>query len=108
MIDYWIWRYVYATFKKSANWPNNQSWVAYNIAYTIKESNSDKFITKIVWDYDEESCYNNKDFCPSTLIWSMSWTVVTPSILLDWSFENWDSDKDNYWIPYAAKDFATK
>jgi len=97
MIDNWIWRYVYATFKKSANWPNNQSWVAYNIAYTIKEANSDKYITKIVWDYDEQSCYDDKDKCPETLIWLADWEE---QILTQNSAQN------NYWIPYAVTDFA--
>ena len=97
MIDYWIWRYIYATFKKSANWPNNQSGVAYNIAYTIKESNSDKFVTKIVWDYDEESCYDDKDKCPNTLIWLTDWEEISLT-------EN--SAQSNYGVPYAVTDFA--
>jgi len=49
MIDSGVGRYVYATYKKSPNWiTTNQSGVAYNIAYTIKEQNSDSYVTKIV------------------------------------------------------------
>lgn len=97
MIDHGIWRYVYAVYKKSANWPNNQSWVAYNIAYTIKETNSDKYITKIVWDYDSESCYEDKDKCPETLIGLTDWEEI--------SLTN-NSATNNYGVPYAVNDFA--
>lgn len=110
MIDLGIWRYVYAVYKKpkwdNYDWSSNKTWDAYNLAFTVKETWTDQYITKIVWDYDEESCYDNKDLCPSTLIWSLSWTTVTPNILIDWTVEDWDSNLDYYWVPYAAKDFA--
>ncbi len=102
MIDSWIWRYVYATYKKNTwswSWSNNYNWNAYNIAYTVKKDWSDKYITKIVWDYDKNSCYDDKDFCPDTLIWS--WTVV----LVDKQEQNWNSLDQNQWIPYAVTDF---
>lgn len=107
MIDYWVGRYVYSIYKKSANWPNNQSWVAYNIAYTIKEENSDKYVTKIVWDYDEESCYDDKDSCPETLIWTLSWATIN-TVLKDGDeiSDTNNSSTDNYGIPYAVTDFA--
>jgi len=98
MIDLGIGRYVYATYKKNKwdwDWISNYNWVAYNIAFTIKKEWSDKYITKIVWDYDQESCYEDKDKCPATLIW-----------LTDWSEENGYSNQDNYWVPYAVTDFA--
>ncbi len=98
MIDLGIGRYVYATYKKNKwnwDWISNYNWSAYNIAYTIKKEGSDKYITKIVWDYDKESCYEDKNKCPETLIW-----------LTDWSEENWASNQDNYWVPYAVTDFA--
>ena len=97
-IEYWLGRYVYATFKKNKtnwNWSSNKTWVAYNIAYTIRKANSDKYITKIVWDYDRESCFDDKNNCPDTLIW-----------LIDWQEENWNSNTNNYGIPYAITDFA--
>jgi len=97
-IDYGLGRYVYATFKKNKaawNWTSNKTWVAYNIAYTVRKKNSDKYITKIVWDYDKESCFDDKANCPDTLIW-----------LTDWQEENWESNTDNYWVPYAVADFA--
>jgi len=97
-IDYGLGRYVYATFKKNKwdwDWSSNKTWVAYNIAYTVRKKGSDKYITKIVWDYDKESCYGDKLNCPDTLIW-----------LTDWEVENWESNTPNYWVPYAVTDFA--
>lgn len=97
-IESWLGRYVYATFKKnkaSWDWSSNKTWVAYNIAYTVRKPNSDKYITKIVWDYDEESCFDDKATCPNTLIW-----------LVNWEEENGESNIDNYHVPYAVSDFA--
>lgn len=98
MVDYWIWRYVYSTYKKNSIdwvWASNYNWNAYNIAYTFKKDGSDTYLTKIVWDYDNESCYEDKDKCPSNLIW-----------LLDWSTQSWATNNTNYWIPYWITDFA--
>lgn len=103
IIDKWIGRYVYATFKKNTSswsWNSNFNWNAYNIAYTVKKDWDDTFITKIVWDYDSASCYTESDYCPNTLIWS--WTVV----LMDKELQNWTSNNVNYHIPYAVTDFA--
>ena len=103
MIEKWIGRYIYATYKKSktnSDWSKNYNWVNYNIAFTIKKDWWDQYQTKIVWDYDSESCYDDKTNCPETLIWS--WTVV----LNTWDLESADSDQDNYWIPYAVTYFA--
>ena len=97
MIDYWVWRYVYATYKKykaSGTWPSNYNWVNYNLAITIKKDWSDTYITKIVWDYDEESCYDDSDKCPTTLIW-----------LEDGSEEDGVSTDTDNWVPYAVTDF---
>ena len=98
MIDYGLGRYVYATYKKNKStwtWSSNFNWVNYNLAFTIKKEWSDKYITKIVWDYDEESCFDDSDKCPTNLIW-----------IADWAEENNNSDKSNYWVPYAVTDFA--
>jgi len=98
MIDLWIGRYIYATYKKNKwnwNWSSNYQANAYNIAFTIKKQWSDKYITKIVWDYDKQSCYEDSDKCPDTLIG-----------LKNWSEENKNSDQPNYWVPYAVTDFA--
>lgn len=101
MIDSWVGRYVYWVFKKplsaDTTWSNNKQWTYYNIAYTIKVQWSDKYITKIVWDYDSESCFDEKDSCPNSLIWSSS------SVLLDWD-ENSSSDTSaaDQWIPYPV------
>lgn len=97
MIDFGLWRYVYATFKKNKtdwDWTSNKTWVAYNIAYTVRKDWSDKYITKIVWDYDAESCYDDSATCPDTLIW-----------LTDWEEENDESNTSNHWVPYAVTDF---
>lgn len=113
MIDFWIWRYVYSIYKKSKtswDWTSNMTWTNYNLAFTIKESWTDTYITKVVWDYDSESCYDNKLSCPDTLIGSSS------AILVDWQQEwkdkdwvdlvNYDSKQSNQWIPYPVTDFA--
>ena len=102
MIDKGLWRYIYATFKKSKWagatgewWTSNYNGLAYNLAYTIKEKWSDKYVTKIVWDYDEKSCFEDEDKCLKTLIG-----------LNDGDIENWTSDTANFWVPYAVTDFA--
>jgi hypothetical protein len=97
MIDYWIGRYVYATYKKGS-WGDNQlSGAAYNIAYTVKKEGSDTYVTKIVWDYDKQSCYEDSDKCPDTLI------GLTDGE--EQSLSN-NSATSNYGIPYAVTDFA--
>lgn len=98
MIDLWIGRYVYATFKKNTSntdWSSNYRGVNYNIAFTIKKDGSDKYITKMVGDYDAESCYDDKVNCPASLIW-----------ILDGSSASGSSNSANYGIPYAVTDFA--
>lgn len=113
MVDKWIWRYVYATYRKSPNWSTrNLEWTNYNIAYTIKKEWSESYVTKIVWDYDETACFENEDYCPNTLIWSGSWS----SFLVDWqeqwktptwsALSNYASNSWNQWIPYSVKDLA--
>lgn len=98
MIDLWIGRYVYATFKKNAasgNWASNYNAVNYNIAFTIKKDGSDKYITKLVWDYDAESCYDDKATCPANLIG-----------INDGTEQSGTSTQANYWLPYAVTDFS--
>jgi len=102
MIEYWIWRYVYAIYKKASD---NKIWNDYNIAYTIKKENSDKYITRIVWSYDKESCYEDADNCPETLIWSSSdyLSDLEEQTVVWWVYSTTSS---NYWIPYAVTDFT--
>lgn len=101
MIDSWLWRYVYWVFKKplsaDTTWSDNKQWTYYNIAYTIKIQWSDKYVTKIVWDYDSESCFEESSLCPATLIWSGL------NVLKDW-IENSSSDTSlaDQWIPYPV------
>ncbi len=102
MIDLWIGRYIYSVYKK---WTNNTRWTDYNIAYTIRKQDSDKYITKIVWSYDKESCYGEPNDCPDTLIWQYD------SYLKDWDIQklNWwiiDTTMSDQWIPYAVTDFT--
>jgi prepilin-type N-terminal cleavage/methylation domain-containing protein len=104
MIDKWIGRYVYAIYKK---WTNNVSWNDYNIAYTIKKQESDKYITKIVWSYDAESCYWDPTDCPETLIGQYN------EYLQDWDEQQLnagviDTSMSNQWIPYAVTDFTAQ
>ena len=101
MIDLWIWRYIYAIYKK---WSNNTRWNDYNIAYTIKKEWTDKYVTKIVWSYDKESCYWDPTDCPDTLLWQYN------NFLKDWEQQKlnaWviDTTMPNQWIPYALSDF---
>ncbi len=105
MIDFWIWRYVYSVFKKPLSsdttwWAVNKQWTYYNIAYTIKVEWWDKYITKIVWDYDNESCFDEKALCPNTLIWSWIWVLSDKQ-------ENSSSDTSvvNQWIPYPVNGY---
>jgi len=111
-IKFWIGRYVYAVYKKPKSndwWTSNYNWTNYNIAFTVRKKWSDSYLTKIVWDYDEESCFDNKANCPKTLIWSKD------KILIDWQ-EQWKksdwtdlasfkSTDTNQWIPYPVNDF---
>lgn len=100
MIDQWIWRYVYSVYRNSFNWPNNQPWTYYNIAYTIKEESSEVYSTSIVWNYDNSN-FDNPNQYPETLIWA--WIG---NILLNNSIQNNTSSLSNYWVPYAITDFA--
>lgn len=106
MIDYWIGRYVYWIYNKT-NWTVwNRTWKAYNIAFTVKDTQNDTYVSKIVWDFDEESCRNDKLLCPKTLIWTASW--LTNSTDYDWNPYLLNEDKyDNgtpkdQWIPYPV------
>jgi hypothetical protein len=112
LIEKWLWRYIYAVYKKptSTLWSSDKTWTYYNIAYTVQKEWSDTLVTKIVWDYDKESCFENADKCPDTLIWSWSWYLV------DWQ-EQWKEANGNdiswnywssqtyQWIPYPVSDF---
>jgi hypothetical protein len=98
MIDSGIWRYVYITYKKNTSawlWNSNFNWNAYNIAYTFKKDGSDTYMTKIIWDYDQESCFDDKAKCPANLIW-----------LTDLATLSWTTIDSNYWVPYWVADFA--
>ncbi len=112
LIDKWLGRYVYSVYKKPtwASWlAENKTGTYYNIAYTVKKEWSDTLVTKIVWDFDSESCFENATNCPNTLIWSGSW------VLVDWqeqwkeanwtAIANFGSTQANQWIPYPVSDF---
>jgi hypothetical protein len=102
MIEKWIGRYVYATYKKgsASDWSTNKRGVDYNVAFTIKKTDSDKYITKIVGSYDSESCYEDKNNCPDTLIGS--WDNYLED---DQELTSDDSTIANQWIPYPVTDF---
>lgn len=113
LIDYWVGRYVYSVYRKPT-WPtwdnSNKTGTYYNIAYTIRKDDSDTYITKIVWDYDSGSCFEEKDNCPLSLIGSWD------NALIDWQAHGKKADwtdiatsygsKSSYqWIPYSTNDF---
>ncbi|MFK7780232.1 MAG: type II secretion system protein [Candidatus Gracilibacteria bacterium] len=112
LIELGIGRYVYAVYKKptGANWgTNNKTGTYYNIAYTVKKEGSDSYITKIVGDYDNDSCFTNSANCPNTLIGSQN------NILVDGQEQGKDTDgtdisdfgsiQPNQGIPYPISDF---
>jgi prepilin-type N-terminal cleavage/methylation domain-containing protein len=112
LIELGLWRYVYGVYKKPTwtDWgTNNKNGTYYNIAYTVKKEWTDTYITKIVWDYDSDSCFENASNCPSTLIWSQD------TILIEWqeqgknkdgnALTNFWSTQTNQWIPYPVSDF---
>lgn len=115
LIEKWVGRYVYGVYSKSNGslWAtNNKGWNYYNIAYTVKKEGTDTYITKIVWDYDENSCFDNKSDCPKTLIGSMAVTGdIDKMYLVDkqeqWKTNSWSnlssfsSAQINQWIPYT-------
>lgn len=112
MIDYWIGRYIYAVYKKSTWWTwwtNNKTGTNYNLAYTVKKDGSDTYVTKIVWDYDEKSCFDSSADCPTTLIWTYNSYLVNWQEI--WKTRTWVtipsyiSTADLQWIPYAVSDF---
>ena len=112
LIELWLGRYVYAIYKKpnSVDWAwDNKTWTYYNIAYTVKKDGSDTYLTKIVWDYDNWSCFDNASNCPSTLIWSGSWVLINEQE--QWKSSNWTaltnfwSNEPNQGIPYPVSDF---
>lgn len=81
MIDEGIGRYVYGVFKKplsaDTTWgASNKRGSYYNIAYTIKAKGGDKYVTKVVGDYDSESCFDEKTNCPDSLIGSSATTLA--------------------------------
>ncbi len=113
-IEKWIGRYVYAVYAKSngAVWDRNKGWNYFNIAYTVKKEGTDSYITKIVWDYDDNSCFDNKSNCPKTLIWSYTGTTLENTYLIDNQEQGktnsgtdiigvFGSTVSNQWIPYT-------
>lgn len=114
LIDKWIGRYVYAIYRKPSapNWgSNNKTGTYYNIAYTIKKEASDTYLTRIVWDYDSKSCFDDAPDCPDTLIgWNGSVFLVDEQE--KWTNNDWSdmtssfgSRAPNQWIPYSVNDF---
>lgn len=112
LIEYGLGRYVYAIYRKPTWidwWSDNKTGTYYNIAYTVRKDWSDSYLTKIVWDYDNKSCFDNYATCPNTLIWSGSWFLVNEQE--QWKEANW-SALTNFWstqpnqgIPYPVSDF---
>ena len=114
LIEKGIGRYVYAVYKKpnSDSWAtdSNKTWTYYNIAYTVKQDGGDTYYTKIVWDYDSESCFDDSATCPDTLIGSKIWSILENE-QVQWTdsagsaLSNYSSTSTNQWIPYPVWDF---
>ncbi|MCD5385187.1 hypothetical protein LRZ95_00800, partial [Candidatus Gracilibacteria bacterium] len=66
----------------------------------IKKEGTDEYITRIVGDYDSESCFDDKDKCPETLIGSGT------TILIDkQKITSSDTTNPNQGIPYPVNGF---
>jgi len=112
LIELGLGRYVYAIYKKpqGANWwTDNKTGTYYNIAYTIKKEASDTYVTKIVWDYDSGSCFDNSANCPKTLVWSQNSILVNEQEqgkTASWTaLAAFGSTSTNQWIPYPVSEF---
>lgn len=107
MINHWIGRYIYSVYRKSSTWPDNKGGIDYNLAFTVKETGTDTYITKIVWSYDNESCFADASDCPETLIWSTIDISAWVGVLSDKSIQSTSrhSGTTSYWVPYAVNDF---
>lgn len=104
MIEYGIWRYVYAIYaqpKLPASWNiSKATWSYYNIATTLKKKTWEWYESYIAWDYDNNSC-NTPTNCAETLIWDGNNFIVNKQ---EW---NWSATTSSgQWIPYPITDFA--
>ncbi|MDD3302543.1 MAG: type II secretion system protein [Candidatus Gracilibacteria bacterium] len=114
MIDAGIGRYVYATYKRgtSGTWGASlvKTGTNYNIAYTLKKDGTDLYVTKIVGDYDSDSCYTDADKCPSTLVGTSSSYLVDGQLMgttrTGSTISTYNSISDLQGIPYSVSDFA--
>lgn len=101
--DYWIWKYIYAVYAKTAlpaNWNTNwKRWQAYNVAITLTDDQK-TYLTKIIWNYDKN--INNCSICPDSLIWGGGATAN----LKDWDSYAWvEVGNPSIWIPYPVEWF---
>lgn len=113
MIDSGIGRYVYWVYAQPrtvAIWNKvGNGATYYNIATSIKQKDSDKYETYLVWDYDKNSCQDPTG-CPDSLVGTASGSTVSPAqntTLQNKSVQNINelSTSANQWIPYPVKDF---
>lgn len=111
MIDFWIWKYVYWIYAlpkpviSSPTWSttwniSKASGSYYNIATTIKKSDSELYESYIVWDYDQNSCTFPNITCPKTLV--SNWVLTVENAMT----QTWITTDLNQWIPYPVKDFS--
>ncbi|MCP4523668.1 MAG: type II secretion system protein [Candidatus Gracilibacteria bacterium] len=111
LIDYGIGRYTYAVYRKPKGnvWGagNNFPGTYYNIAYTLKAEGSDDYVTKIVGDYDEESCFDNANLCLNTLIGNQTNFLVDGQKQGETrdgtALTNFESTQANQGIPYPVE-----
>ncbi len=109
LLEYWVWRYTYAVFRKPTNneWWDNKSWTHYNIAYTLKDEDTGEYITRIVGNYDASACNKSSNLCPDTLIWNQSNYLIDGQ--MQWTnrdgtaLTNFESTQANQGIPYPVE-----
>jgi len=108
MIEYGIWRYVYAIYNGKAL---NSRGTDYNIAFPIKKDGSTDYITKIVGTYDENSCLDPTT-CPESLIgpWGTTKSALKNGEAqkededAEWGYTT--PDNNDQWLPYGVTEFV--
>lgn len=104
MIDKWIGKYVYGVYaqpKSTTNWNVSGSMgTYYNLAATLKQPNSEEYISYVVGDFDENAC-SSTSICKKSLIGNSG------SLVNNTKQDNTKTTRDTeQWIPYPVTNFA--
>ena len=99
MINYWIGKYVYATYARAAtpsNWNTSWNrWTYYTLAATFKDLEWEWYKTFLTWNYSKDN-FNTPTNYPENLIW----------LSQDELDKNVATTVANQWIPYPIDNFA--